>query len=123
MRESGMIRVRRALGAMKQAEMARLAATRRASNAALSEARDLRQSSASQPARVTAADMLATSQWQVHAEAKARLADQRAKQIAHAAKPLEQALARTIGREAVVERVIEDYQTKHKQVLARRTEG
>lgn len=118
-----MNRVRRALGAMKQAEMARLAAVRRASAAARAEAEALRQSALEQIVPDTASDMLAISRWQAHADARARAAEARAREIDEAARPLEAALARTIGRESVVERVISDHQDQATKAATRRSEG
>lgn len=118
-----MIRMRRALGALKQAEMARLSAVRQAAATARAEAAALRQSSASLAAGETASDMLAAGRWQEHALAGARAADARAREIEEGARPLEQALARTIGRENVVDGMLERARAEAARLAERRAEG
>lgn len=118
-----MNRVRRVLAAVKQAEMAQLAAARQAAAGRRSRARALRHASMVQTTPETGADMLATAQWQTHAEAKARAAEAEAAAIDAAAAPLAAALARTIGRESVVEQLIEDHEKAAAGLRARRAEG
>lgn len=118
-----MIRMRRALGALKQAEMARLSVVRQAAAAARAEAETLRQSAASLGPCETLGDMLATSRWQGHAVSKARAADARARRIEIEARPLEQALARTIGRESVVDTLLDQARVEARRLAERRAEG
>lgn len=122
MRETAMIRMRRVLGAMKQAEQARLAAVRQAAAAARNEAAALRRSSAGLAPGRTASDMVAIGAWQRHAEVKAQAAEARAREIDAGARPLEQALAQTIGREAVVDSLIGEAAAEHARLMARRSE-
>ena len=56
-------------------------------------------------------------------EAKARAAEARAREIDTAAAPLQAALALTIGREDVVDRMIADQKREHARALALRSEG
>lgn len=118
-----MIRVRRVLAAMKQAEMVRLAAARQAAARRRSQARALRHASTMQQVPETGADMLATARWQTHAVAKARTAEAEAEAIDNAAAPLAVALARTIGRESVVDQLIADHERSEAELRARRAEG
>lgn len=118
-----MNRVRRVLAALKQAEMVRLAVARQAAARRRSQARALRHASTAQQVPETGVDMLATARWQTHAETKARTTEAEADAIDTAAAPLAAALARTIGREAVVDQLIEDHERKEHQLRARRADG
>jgi len=96
-----MHRMRRALAAVKMAEMARLGALLQQIDAEHAQANRLRAEARTGPVPETAADMLAQSQWQLGLEARARTAHARAAEIEASAQPLRQALARTLGQETV----------------------
>lgn len=122
MRETGMHRMGRALAALKMAEMARLGALKSAAEAARMQARKLRQGSRALVAQDAPGDMGALGHWQRHTEARAKDADARAAELDNQSEPLKVALARTLGRETVVKRLIADADMKAARLRERKAE-
>ena len=123
MRETGMRRVRRVLAAVKQAEMVQLAALRQAAAAEREQAARLRARASTVPAAETASDMLATCAWQRLSEDKAKDAERRAQAIDAQSHPHEIAVARAIGRETVVDGVIQRMVIEGQKKTERRAES
>ena len=107
MKASAMDRMRRVLSAMKMNEMVQLGAQMRQVEAARQEARDLRETARNLTPAETATEMILQGQWQDALEGRARAAEQRAKDALEAAMPLSARLAKTLGREDVTIKLIE----------------
>ena len=101
-----MQRMRKALVAMKMAEMSRLGAMSARAAGARATAQRLRQNARDHGPCATVAEMRELSIWQALSEANARAAEAEARAIETEMEPLKEQLARTLGRESVTETLI-----------------
>ena len=123
MRERAMKRIERILEAQKLAELARLGAIQAAAGRERDLAARLRGRSRGHPASGAVADMLLTCEWQQSAERRARAGEDAARAIEEHAPEVRAALARTIGRQSVISRLIKRQQKAARQLAERRAEG
>lgn len=122
MKDDGMQRMRRALAAIKQAEMAELGRNRALADAARAHATEMRAAARMAAAPETAAEMAALAEWQHALEWRARMAEAAAASADEAAVPLKEKLARTLGRENVTLEMIADAAREQVKLTERRAE-
>ena len=122
MKITSMRRMHRALTAMKTAEMAALGAAIGTARAARAEADALRAISKARPAADTPTDMAAESRWQQDLGRRARSADATAAAAEVHVASLRARLARTLGREIAVTRIIARAEAAEMRLAARRLE-
>lgn len=115
-------RLRRVLAALKQADMIRLGAKIAEADSARARARAFRTHSQSLPAADYAADMVLQDHWQGHLEQRARHADAQALAFDAEADAMRPALARTFGREKVVNGLIDRQRLDENKQRERRAE-
>jgi len=122
MKASGMDRMRRVLSAIKMTEMVQLGAQMRQVNAARQEAADLRATAKSLRPVESAHDMALLDQWQQSLHHRALSAEFRAQSALAAAAPLNAQLAKTLGREDVTTRLIDQSKKQDARVREARAE-
>lgn len=117
-----MHRMRRALAAIKMAEMAELGRCRTLADAARAYATEARAQSRTAAPPDSATDMAALSAWQQAQEWRARMAEAAAQRAEEEARPLAHRLARTLGRETVTRDLIAAQDRERARQADRRAE-
>ena len=122
MKAIGMHRMRKALAAIKMAEMARLGRLEAELASLRADAADLRKRSCEQTAGANSSEMIAVANWQVVAEARARAKEAEAAELLDEIQTLRSRLARTNGREMVTNDLIRQSEVEAGKLAERRAE-